>query len=124
MVLMGTETRGHAIKARRLAHGIKSVHELARKSGVSREAVTAAERGDASKETYERLEAWLDRFDEETGSDVPADPRVFTFRLEMAAGVVVAVSGPIDDIDKLMAPVERLMARLKPDTLGPADDTV
>ena len=112
--LVDNVARGQAIRARRLRHGIKSVRQLAIQSGVSREAVTAAEEGLASESTYARLEAWLDAFEEETGAaDRPADtspgPRLVTFRLPIG-DVDVVVEGPIEDIDALAATVERLLA--------------
>lgn len=112
---MNSEARGKAIKARRLRHGIKSVRQLAEQSGVSRVAVTAAEEGRASDETYDRLEAWFGRFEEETGAaapeSAPADtsPHMVTIRGTRAGDVDVVVSGPIDDIEKLAATVERLL---------------
>ena len=112
--LMSNETRGQAIRARRLRHGIKSVRQLAEQSGVSRVAVTAAEEGRASDETYDRLEAWLDRFEEETGANVkPAaaapGPHMVTIRGTRGGDVDVVVEGPIEDIDALAAVVERLL---------------
>lgn len=55
--------RGAEIKRRRLALGIKSPNDLAKRSGVYRDTVQAAENGKASVGTYERLEAFLDEFD-------------------------------------------------------------
>ena len=106
---MSAETRGHAIKERRLRHGIKSVRQFAERSGVSRDAVTAAEAGLASPDTYDRLEAWLTAFEEETGTDVPQDPGVVTFRITGNLGVQVAVSGPVENLAELEAAVERLI---------------
>lgn len=108
-VPMSKETRGHSIKARRLALGIKSVRELAKESGLAREAVTAAEAGTASVGTYDRLEAWLDAFEEEAGVDEVPDPRVVTFRLSGNFGVDVALSGPVDNLAELEATVQRLI---------------
>ena len=107
---MSDETRGHAIRARRLAHGIKSVSALAKASGVSRDAVTAAEDGTASTATYERLEAWLDRFEEESGADEPEDPHTVTFTVEGLYGAAkVVVSGPVENADALRRQVEALL---------------
>ena len=110
--LVDNESRGKALRARRLRHGIKSLRQLAMQSGVSRGVVTAAEEGTATDEAYDRLEAWFDRFEEETGSDRPADtssPHMVTIRGTRAGDVDVVVSGPIDDIDKLAETVERLL---------------
>lgn len=59
--------RGANIARRRALHGINSVRELAKRTGLSRDAITAAEGGAASINTYLRLEAWLDEFDQQTG---------------------------------------------------------
>ena len=88
--------RGQAIQRRRLAAGIKSLREFADATGVSRNAITAAEDGHGSKATYERLEAWLDRFDEETGADEPSFEQI-EFTVEGDFGVKVTVKGPIKD---------------------------
>lgn len=40
--------------------GINSVKEFSARTGISRDAVTKAEKGTGSVGTYERLEAWLD----------------------------------------------------------------
>lgn len=109
---MSDETRGHSIKERRLALGIKSVREFATASGVSREAVTAAEEGRASAGTYERLEAWLDAFDEEVGNDVPEPPGPVRFVVNGNFGVNVIVEGPVESIAELEASVERLIRHM------------
>ncbi len=107
--LVGVNTqRGHQIRRRRQAHGIKSVLQFADKSGVSRDAITAAEAGTASAATYERLEAWLDRYDVETGSD--DDGSHIIIRATIAAvGVEFAAEGPKSDRAELEAAVERLV---------------
>lgn len=110
---MSAETRGHAIKERRLRLGIKSVRELARQSGVDRGAVTAAEAGTASIDTYDLLEAWLDAFEEETGSDVP-ERGVVTWRVTGNFGVAVALSGPVENLAELEASIERLVRSMGP----------
>ena len=105
------ETRGSRIRQRRLANGL-SVNQLHKESGVSREAIAAAEDDEASDLTYSKLEKWLDNFDQETGSETPpADtaPRVVTFTVSGNFGVDVVVSGPVDNIDELRQTVEKLM---------------
>lgn len=71
LIPMSDETRGHAIKRRRLAFGITSQDEFAKATGVSRGAIQRAEAGDPTTRdsTYVRLESWLDKFAEETGSE-------------------------------------------------------
>lgn len=110
---MSDETRGHSIKARRLALGIKSLREFAEASGISREALTAAEKGQGSSATYERAEAWLDRMDEETGMDEPsAVPLRFTFHDIYGVGELI-VEGPIDRPDELVAAAAKLLAEIR-----------
>jgi transcriptional regulator with XRE-family HTH domain len=89
--------RGEAIRRRRLAHGFRSLRDFADRSGLSREAVTNAERGEASEGTYQRLEAFLDAFDHETGNDQqPATIEQMTVTVD-SEGVVVTVAGPVSD---------------------------
>jgi transcriptional regulator with XRE-family HTH domain len=109
--------RGEALRKRRLAHGIRSVREFAEASGVSRNAVTAAEDGRGSEGTYQRLEAWLDAFDHETGSDVPPangdDVRTVEFTVEGDFGVRVTVKGPITDHEILRADVTEIIRSIR-----------
>lgn len=107
---MINETRGKAIKRRRLHHGIKSLREFSEKTGVSREALTAAESDEASEATYERLEAWLDRFEEEI-EDVNADREsdVIEFRIAGNFGVDVVVKGPASRLEEIEVAVEKLV---------------
>lgn len=65
------ESRGQAIVRRRLALGIRSVREFEKAAGVSRPAITSAEEGHGSEATYQRLEAWLDRFEDDTEKQSP-----------------------------------------------------
>ena len=105
------EARGQALRTRRLRLGIKSVRQLAMQSGVSRVAVTAAEDGQASESTYLRLESWLGKFDEETGSSEIAEetaPQMVTIR-GTRGHIDVVVSGPIGNLDALTETVERLL---------------
>jgi transcriptional regulator with XRE-family HTH domain len=136
---MSDETRGHAIRARRLGHGIKSVRAFAEASGVSRVAVTAAEAGEASTGTYDRLEAWLDRLEERDSATGEGIRRMSPTKTERAlAGAEpetgisahspaqdtaphivvvrlknhageVVVEGPVEDIATLEAAAQRLI---------------
>lgn len=111
---MSTETRGHAIKARRLALGIKSLREFAERTGVDRQAITRAEAGAGSESTYERLEAWLSRFEEETGHDEPAGDDYIEYRLSGVFGVdSIVVKGPVRDAAELERSVARLVRELR-----------
>lgn len=110
------ERRGDAIRNRRLAHGIRSVREFAEASGVSRNAVTAAEEGRASEGTYLRLEAWLDAFDHETGSDVPPSSNhaeTIEFVVEGDFGVKVTVRGPITNREDLQAAAAEIVRTIR-----------
>ncbi len=110
---MSDETRGHSIKARRLALGIKSVREFADASGIDREALGKAEKGQGSLGTIERAEAWLDRMDEETGHDEPStDPIRLTFHDVYGIGEIIA-EGPGDRPDELVAAVVKLLAEIR-----------
>lgn len=110
---MSDETRGHSIKARRLALGVKSLREFAEASGISREALTAAEKGQGSQATYERADAWLDRFEEETGHDeAVAEPIRFTFHDIYGIGELI-VEGPVDHPAELVEAVTKLLAEIR-----------
>lgn len=110
---MSHETRGESIKARRLALGIKSLHEFARASGISRDALTAAEKGAGSEGTLDRAEAWLDRKEEETGHDEPTnDPIRLTFHDVYGIGEIIA-EGPGDKPDELVAAVTKLLEQIR-----------
>lgn len=104
--------RGAAIKRRRLALGIKSVNEFAKATGIDRGAVTRAEAGTASEGTLDRLEAWLDDFEKETGEDEPGEPLRITMRGVYGIEEIV-VEGPVDHPDELVASVARLMDELR-----------
>lgn len=110
---MSEETRGHAIKARRLALGIKSVREFAEASHIDREALSKAEKGQGSVGTYDRAEAWLNGIEEETGHDVPStEPLRFTFHDVFGIGEIIA-EGPVDKPDELVASIAKLFAEIR-----------
>lgn len=114
---MDTQARGQAIRRRRLAHGIKSVRAFHEATGVSREAISAAEAGEATETTYSRLEMWLDKFEEETGAaegDELGDELV-EFSLSGDFGVNVVVKGPVSDMEQLEAAVARLLKQMRGD---------
>ena len=106
------EARGAAITKRRTRLGINSVSDLATRAGVDRGTVTKAENGNAAVRTYQQLEAWLDRFEEEIGANDEPDNGLVEFRLTGNFGVDVVVRGPVSDIDKLRAAVSALMSDL------------
>lgn len=88
--------------------------QLHRAVPISLDAIRSAEANTASDVTYGKLEAWFDAFEEEAGHDVPArespgDPHMVTIRGSRGGDIDVVVSGPVEDIDKLAATVERLL---------------
>lgn len=112
--LVTEKSRGDALTKRRLAHGIRSVREFAEASGVSRNAVTAAEDGHASEGTYQRLEAWLDAFDHESGSDLPSSVvETIEFVVEGDFGVKVTVRGPITNRHDLQAAASEIIRSIR-----------
>lgn len=120
---MDNQERGRAIRARRLGYGIKSVHQFHKATGASREAITAAEDGTASAATYERLEAWLDNFEDETEDDAEGAPesKFIEVRLEGLYGVKSAiVKGPVEDRAALAELIELLMRGSQQDEQGDA----
>lgn len=115
---MSDETRGHTIKERRLALGFKSLREFAEKSGIDREALSKAERGQGSSGTYDRVEAWLSRFEEETGHDEPStEPLRFTFHDVYGIGEIIAEGG---NSEELVAAVTKLFREMRI-TKGPQE---
>ena len=112
-VPMSDETRGHSIRSRRLALGIKSLREFAEATGIHRVALSKAEQGEGSTQTYERAEAWLDRFEHETGHDEPStEPIRFTFHDIYGIGELI-VEGPADKPDQLIAAVTSALEKLR-----------
>lgn len=110
---MSNETRGHGIKRRRLALGIKSVREFAEASGIDREALGKAERGQGSAGTYDRAESWLASKEEELGHDEPpAEPLRFTFHDVYGIGELI-VEGPVDHPDELVASITKLLSEIR-----------
>lgn len=108
----GEWARGQEIKRRRLAVGIKSLREFSEATGVSRNAITAAEDGHGSTATYERLEAWLGRFDEEIGNDEPADVEQMEVTVD-SEGVRVTVKAPVTDPEALRSSVVSLWRSIR-----------
>lgn len=128
---MSEETRAHAIRQRRLRLGIKSqsdAAELSKKKGmyVSRDAIMAAENpeGSASDATYQRLEAFYDAVDEETGHDEPdvgENQNLVTFDISGNFGVEVTVKGPVADLDALEKSVARLIREMRSTDQSPQE---
>jgi hypothetical protein len=102
--------RGEALRRRRLACGIKSVRELQQRSGISREAITSAEAGNASAATYERLDAWFTR---QEAAGAHASSSLVEFEVHSDAGVRVVVRGPISDAEELERSVARIIQSIR-----------
>lgn len=121
LVPMSDEARGHAIKRRRLAAGLKSLEDFAAATGLARQTISRAERGHptTTATTYERLEMWLDNFERETDTAtqeaaIPqsAETDTVEFRLQGNFGVDVIVKGPVANLPELEAAVARLLGRM------------
>src|SRR5690606_34807205 len=111
--VMSNETRGQAIKRRRLALGLTSVRKFAEATGIDRAALTRAEDGEGSEATYDRAEAWLSRMEEETGHDgAPSEPLKVTLHDVYGIGEII-VEGPADHPDELVAAVAKLLAEIQ-----------
>lgn len=121
---VSNETRGHAIKRRRMALGIKSYDEFVKATGVSRGAITRAEKGDpsTSEATFLRLEAWLDRIEHETSSDAedqaaavaePESSGVVEYRLSGDFGVDLVVKGPVSNMTEMEASISRIFRNIR-----------
>lgn len=118
---MSDEARGHAIKRRRLAAGLTSLQDFATATGLARQTISRAERGDPSTTptTYERLELWLDNFETETDegaqeAPIPhaAETDTVEFHLQGVFGAAdVLVKGPVSHLPELEAAVARLLGR-------------
>lgn len=111
--VVDTAERGQAIRKRRMALGIRSVSELATRSGVSRSATTAAEHGDGARGTYERLEAWLAEQERAEGSSVEPSLEQIEFTVEGDFGVKVTVRGPITDRAALQESVAEIIKSIR-----------
>lgn len=113
---MGNVERGELIRRRRMALGIRSVSEFAAKTKVSRSATSAAEHGEGSVGTYERLEAWLtdrERAEGDTRSVEPMQLDQIEFTVEGDFGVKVTVKGPITDRSALEDSVAKIIRSIR-----------
>lgn len=118
-----TDERGEAIRRRRMALGIRSTRELAIRSGVSRSATSAAEHGEGSAGTYQRLESWL--ADQEraqgVGQPVAAEFEQIEFVVEGDFGVRVTVKGPINDRGALEESVAKIIRSIRESSPPPSE---
>ena len=93
--------------------GIRSVSELALRSGVSRSATSAAEHGEGAKGTYERLEAWLSEQERGEGEPSATGLEQIEFTVEGDFGVKVTVKGPIQDRAALQESVAEIIKSIR-----------
>lgn len=133
---MSEETRGHDLKRRRIALGIKSQHKMAKVAGeqgfeLSRAAIMAAEQGKGSASTYDRYEALITRLEgirrraeaagegdvlDDDEDEAPAG--VVEYRASGDFGVEFVVKGPSEIRDALKADLLDLLRELRGD--GPS----
>ena len=110
------ESRGQAIKRRRTRHGIDSYVEFADAVGIYRQTVKRAEEGRASDRTYNKLETWLERFEEECGAEEDAADPLPTDLVEyhIKSDVVdVVVRGTSSNAALLEASVLKLLDKMQ-----------
>jgi hypothetical protein len=104
--------RGAALRQRRLDNGIKSVRALHERSGVSRDAITSAEAGRASEATYQRLEAWLSRYELANAVNDLALTQI-EYEVQADEGVRIVVRGLLADAEELERAVARLVRGIR-----------
>lgn len=106
------ELRGRAVQERRTALGIYSVAEFARRTGKSRDTLSAAEAGRASEPTYLELERWL----EEAERQAPAaEIDGHSIRFEVTGPTTkwqVRITGPVEEADALRHQVAELIREI------------
>lgn len=108
------EARGQEIRRRRMRLGITSLDAFAAKVGMSRKGVTSAEKGTASKGTYDRIDAWLEAFEDEVGECGDGDEVKPSDQVEFhVSGIYgvreLVIKGPVSDMAEMEAVVERLL---------------
>lgn len=102
--------RGQELTRRRKELHIFTISEFARRAGKTRNAVSAAESGEASPATYDELEAWLDSQIPEALqalADLP-DPIEFDVTGPTTRWHVV-VRGPMERADEVRRQVSELL---------------
>lgn len=127
--LVSNQERGEAIKRRRLALdiGSHSKFEAVSEGKFPRSTVKRAEDGNASPNTYDAIELWLDRAEARQGgptaveSELPAEP----IRIEMH-GVYgidqIIVTGPVDRPDEVAETIGKVMDRIRAQAEGPGPE--
>lgn len=104
--------RGAALRRRREAEGITAA-ELERETGIARQTIARAEKGQASNATYRQLEAWFDHYDLETLPRTPAAGGLVEYEVSGDFGVRVVVRGPIADAEALENSVTRIIRNIR-----------
>lgn len=99
---------------RRVGHDIRSQRDLAARSGLSRDAVKAAEAGTASENTFAKLEAYLDSLDQASSSPIGVDEIEFDITGPTTAFHVV-VRTSVENADLVRHQVAELMRELNKD---------
>ena len=109
-----TVTRGQLLKNRRIALGIFTAAEFARRSGKSRNTIEAAERDRASEATYNELDAFLRTLAEQARAQVsegdsPTEDNIEFDITGPSTAWHVVVRGPVDRADELRRQVAELL---------------
>lgn len=92
-----------------------SINALAKKVGMDRATLTAAEAGEerTTDLTYMRVENWLTEFEAETGANDPPSDDLVEFRLSGNFGVDVVVKGPVANLAELEGSIARLLREMR-----------
>lgn len=92
-----------------------SVNALAKKVGMDRATLTAAESDEerTTDLTYRRIENWLSDFETETGAGDSSGDNVVEFRLSGNFGVDVVVKGPVANLPELERSIARLLREMR-----------
>lgn len=120
-VVTEEDGRAAAIRDRRVRLGIRSqvaAEAESKRLGrpISRDAISAAEKGEASDSTYERLEALYDAFEEEIGTDddAPAgDNQAVTVQISGNFGVSATIQGPVGNEAEIQALATALIREMR-----------
>lgn len=114
---VSNESRGEAIKQRRLDLGYENPTQFAEAIGKDWQTITRAESGQARASTYDALEAWLSRKEEGWALPVGGEPQAgspIKLTLHGVYGVEeIIVEGPVDRPDELADAVGKILERLK-----------
>jgi transcriptional regulator with XRE-family HTH domain len=105
---------GQRIKQRREKYGMTK-SDLAARSGVSRGRLAEIEAGivPGLPETIVKIEAALDKFQQETSGPYDEPGGMVTYRLTGNFGVDVTLQGPVSNLSELEQAVARLLAQMQ-----------